>query len=34
MQELYENTLAKKQKLVSAGYTYIEMWECKFRKKT
>ena len=33
MQELYENTLAKKQKMEAAGYTYIEMWECKFKKK-
>ena len=33
MQELYENTMKKKHKLIAAGYNYSEMWECKFKKK-
>ena len=33
MHEMYEKTLEKKQKLIAAGYEYVEMRECKFRKR-
>jgi len=31
-QSLYDKTMAKKKYAVECGYTYIEMWECRWRQ--
>lgn len=33
MHDLYQRTLAHTRRLINAGYTVIEKWECEFRKE-